>query len=47
VFYALLDAASAGFVDVFNASFGLTIALKLAGALAGAALAARHAREAK
>jgi hypothetical protein len=43
VFYALLDAASAGFVDVFNASFGLTIALKLA----GAALAVRHAREAK
>jgi hypothetical protein len=41
VFYALIDAASAGFVDVLTLSFGFTISLKLLGALAGAMLAVR------
>jgi hypothetical protein len=43
IFYALLDAASTGFVGVFNLSFGFTIGLKLLGAFAGAALAVRRA----
>lgn len=40
-FYALLDSASVEFAGTFTASFALTIGLKLAGSLAGAAMAVR------
>jgi hypothetical protein len=42
VFYALLDAASVMFAGVLNASFALTMGLKLIGALLGAWVATRR-----
>ena len=41
-FYAFLDGASIAFVDFFNLGIALTMALKLAAALAGAALGMRQ-----
>jgi zinc transporter ZupT len=41
-FYAFLDGASIGFVDFFNLGSALTMALKLAATLAGAALGVRQ-----
>jgi hypothetical protein len=38
IIYALLDAASGGFVDVLTARFALTIGLKVVGAVAGGLL---------
>jgi hypothetical protein len=36
LFYAIIDAATVGFQGLFEASFGLTILIKLIGAIAGA-----------
>ena len=41
-FYAFLDGASISFVDFFNLGIALSMALKLAAALAGAALGVRQ-----
>jgi hypothetical protein len=41
-FYGFLDGASIAFVDFFNLGIALTMALKLAAALAGAALGVRQ-----
>jgi len=41
-FYAFLDGASTAFVDFFNLGTMLTMALKLAAAVVGAALGVRH-----
>jgi hypothetical protein len=41
-FYALLDGASVGFEDFFNANLALTLAIKLIAAIGGATLGVRQ-----